>query len=288
MTNGTAGIDPIAATGLVAALTTTADDLSQRRRRLKNTLDAVGQVASAPGRLAEVEAWLIASAADLRRRVGLVAVAPGTMGPLAPGFVWAAQGEAPSIKVVPASTMGPLPPGTVWAGEGPGWVAAAGSPFVDWSRTGIPEVADSKLRNILNDLYEDYRPGMTGSGSTPDAVRAEIATGLQVAGHWHFEKAVTLLRGLLKRLRSGDLNEEDTLTTECARDDVLDSLYTGLHPDSPPGRGALGEEARAAGEAEAAVDESGEAAGIAEQLATDGIDLAREVGTIIRDTGEAE
>src|SRR6266851_3079018 len=132
MTTGTAGIDPVAATGLVAALTSAADDLGQRRRRLKNTLDSLGQVASAPGWLAEAEAWLIASAADLRRRVGLIAVAPGTMGPLAAGHVWAAEDEAPAVKVVPASTMGPLPPGTVWAGEGPGWVAAAGSPFVDW------------------------------------------------------------------------------------------------------------------------------------------------------------
>ena len=43
----------------------------------------------------------------------------------------------------------------------------------------IPQVADAKLGNIVRDLYKGAKmPNPIGTGSTADAIRSELATGL--------------------------------------------------------------------------------------------------------------
>ncbi|MFP1463669.1 hypothetical protein ACLB1E_31895 [Escherichia coli] len=54
-------------------------------------------------------------------------------------------------------------------------------------KMGKPDVTDSNLKNIIDDLY---RPNAkVGSGSTADAVRYELATGEKVGGRGHVLKA---------------------------------------------------------------------------------------------------
>lgn len=59
---------------------------------------------------------------------------------------------------------------------------------------GKPDVTDSNLKNIIDDLY---RPNAkVGSGSTADAVRYELATGEKVGGRGHVLKAQDYTRAL--------------------------------------------------------------------------------------------
>ncbi|WP_252344493.1 RHS repeat domain-containing protein, partial [Escherichia coli] len=61
-------------------------------------------------------------------------------------------------------------------------------------KMGKPDVTDSNLRNIIDDLY---RPNAkVGSGSTADAVRYELATGEKVGGRGHVLKAQDYTRAL--------------------------------------------------------------------------------------------
>ncbi|WP_211214762.1 hypothetical protein, partial [Chitiniphilus shinanonensis] len=50
-----------------------------------------------------------------------------------------------------------------------------------------PIVSDSKLEQLMNDLYRDG--AKIGTGSTADAVRYEMSTGKQVGGKTHTQKA---------------------------------------------------------------------------------------------------
>ncbi|MGU4594713.1 RHS repeat-associated core domain-containing protein, partial [Escherichia coli] len=61
-------------------------------------------------------------------------------------------------------------------------------------KMGKPDVTDSNLKNIIDDLY---RPNAkVGSGSTADAVRYELATGEKVGGRGHVLKAQDYTRAL--------------------------------------------------------------------------------------------
>lgn len=53
-----------------------------------------------------------------------------------------------------------------------------------------PVVSNTKLQNIVNDLYKGTtNPSRVGTGTTADAVRNELATGLPTGGKFHSEKA---------------------------------------------------------------------------------------------------
>ncbi|MFO6484887.1 type IV secretion protein Rhs [Escherichia coli] len=59
---------------------------------------------------------------------------------------------------------------------------------------GKPDVTDSNLKNIIDNLY---RPNAkVGSGSTADAVRYKLATGEKVGGRGHVLKAQDYTRAL--------------------------------------------------------------------------------------------
>ncbi|WP_194835943.1 hypothetical protein [Nocardia sp. XZ_19_369] len=64
-----------------------------------------------------------------------------------------------------------------------------------------PTVTDTKLQNILNDLYKGANnPARIGDGTTADAVRNEYRTLEPTEGRWHLQKAMETQRGLAKWL----------------------------------------------------------------------------------------
>jgi hypothetical protein len=86
-----------------------------------------------------------------------------------------------------------------------------------------PTVSDPKLNQLIDELY---RPGATiGSGSTADAVRYELQTGLKVGGKSHVQKAGDMARALENWLRTSP----GALTTDrAAAQSVIDDLWSAL------------------------------------------------------------
>jgi len=171
--------------------------------------------------------------------------------------------------------------GTVWAGTV--WAGVAGmaggdpaGPWPDWSRSGLPEIDDPKLWRILDRAYRAAHDDSVGDGSTADAVRYEIATGLRVAGREHVLKAQELIRALQKRIDNGRLTERDQETAEWARDHLDDALNTRGSVDAPDAQ-ALAEQA---GEAAAQVDQAAEEASSSEGIAGQAVD---DLGSAARD-----
>jgi hypothetical protein len=61
----------------------------------------------------------------------------------------------------------------------------------------IPKVTDSKLGNLVNDLYKGAKvPNPIGAGSTADAVRNELATGLATNVKFHSQTAQEYINAL--------------------------------------------------------------------------------------------
>lgn len=87
-----------------------------------------------------------------------------------------------------------------------------------------PIVSNTKLQNIVNDLYKGTtNPGRVGTGTTADAVRSELATGLATGGKFHSEKAQIYINGLNKVLRQ-DLTASDRLVAQSLLDDLTNAL----------------------------------------------------------------
>jgi len=67
-----------------------------------------------------------------------------------------------------------------------------------------PNVSNQKLKNIVNDIYKGQNgPNIVGNGTTMDAVRNEIKTGLPTHGKFHTQKLKDYLNALKRRLRAG-------------------------------------------------------------------------------------
>ena len=74
-----------------------------------------------------------------------------------------------------------------------------------------PNVSNQKLQNIVDDLYKGQGGKNTiGNGTTMDAVRNEIKTGLPTNGKFHSIKAQETINRLQRRLRAGDLTPAET------------------------------------------------------------------------------
>ena len=79
----------------------------------------------------------------------------------------------------------------------------AGAIFPNTSKGAIPTVTDQKLNNFVDNLYKGAKgPNPIGSGSTADAVRNEILTGLPTKGRFHTQKAQETVNGLTNWLRN--------------------------------------------------------------------------------------
>ncbi|EON3588022.1 RHS element core protein [Escherichia coli] len=90
-------------------------------------------------------------------------------------------------------------------------------------KMGKPDVTDSNLKNIIDDLY---RPNAkVGSGSTADAVRYELATGEKVGGRGHVLKAQDYTRALQDWL---DKNPTASPGDRAAAENVLQDLQNAL------------------------------------------------------------
>ncbi|MDQ2811389.1 MAG: hypothetical protein M3Z75_05770 [Actinomycetota bacterium] len=88
-----------------------------------------------------------------------------------------------------------------------------------------PQVTNTKLQNIVNDLYKAVNSqNRVGNGTTADAVRNEIETGQPTGGTFHFQKAEEYSSGLRKLLKTADLNHHDQVVAQSLLNELNDVL----------------------------------------------------------------
>lgn len=88
---------------------------------------------------------------------------------------------------------------------------------------GKPSVKNSKLKELIDELY---RPNAKiGSGSTADAVRHELATGEQIGGASHSQKATDAVKSLERWLGN---NPAATPGDRAAAENVIKDLMNAL------------------------------------------------------------
>jgi RHS repeat-associated protein len=84
-----------------------------------------------------------------------------------------------------------------------------------------PSVQDTKLNNIVNNLYKGVdRADRTGNGTTADALRSEAETGNPTGGTFHMTKAIESANGLSRALSSGRLVRSDALIAQTLLDEL--------------------------------------------------------------------
>ena len=89
-----------------------------------------------------------------------------------------------------------------------------------------PAVGSTKLQNIVNNLYKGTEnPNRLGNGTTMDAIRNEVATGVPTGGRLHITKGRESLRGLNKWLgNNADAPYHDRLVAQSLADELEDVL----------------------------------------------------------------
>ena len=88
-----------------------------------------------------------------------------------------------------------------------------------------PNVSNEKLKNIINDLYKGQGGLHTiGNGTTMDAVRNELQTGLPTNGKFHTQKLNDYLNALQRRLGAGDLDDYDKSVVNSLIEDINKAL----------------------------------------------------------------
>ena len=109
------------------------------------------------------------------------------------------------------------------------WIRTARAAGAAGEILQTPSVANGGLRNIVSSLYRGTTSATrVGSGTTADAVRSELATGLPTAGKWHLEKALTSTRALTRWLANNpNAAYHDRLVAQSLLDDLWGAL-TGL------------------------------------------------------------
>jgi hypothetical protein len=91
-----------------------------------------------------------------------------------------------------------------------------------------PSVSNPRLQNLVNNLYKGTTyPGRVGNGTTMDAIRNELATGLPTAGKLHSIKGEETLRGLENWLRA---NPGGSASDRLVARSLADELKAVLHP----------------------------------------------------------
>lgn len=90
----------------------------------------------------------------------------------------------------------------------------------------IPKAGDTKLANIVSDLYKGAKGAHPiGTGSTADAIRHELATGLPTAGRFHLQKGEEYIRVLENWLiRNPSASHHDRLLAETLKNDLRNAL----------------------------------------------------------------
>jgi hypothetical protein len=90
----------------------------------------------------------------------------------------------------------------------------------------IPKVTDPKLGNLVNDLYKGAKvPNPIGAGSTADAVRNELATGLATNGKFHYQKAQEYINALSNwQKNTPNASQYDQMVAESLKRDLQSAL----------------------------------------------------------------
>jgi uncharacterized protein RhaS with RHS repeats len=90
----------------------------------------------------------------------------------------------------------------------------------------IPAVANPKLANIVRDLYKGAKTAKPiGTGSTADAIRNELATGLATGGKFHLQKGAEYIRAIDSWLsKNTSASFYDRLVANSIRNDLLNAL----------------------------------------------------------------
>lgn len=85
-----------------------------------------------------------------------------------------------------------------------------------------PIVSSPKLQNMIKDLFKGVgKPGSIGTGTTADAIRNELKTGLATGGRFHSTKGAEYARGLEKWLQSNpNASYHDRLVAQSLMDDL--------------------------------------------------------------------
>ncbi|MEK6747634.1 MAG: RHS repeat-associated core domain-containing protein [Pseudomonadota bacterium] len=89
-----------------------------------------------------------------------------------------------------------------------------------------PTVSDPKLGNLVSDLYKGAKgQNPIGTGSTADAIRNELATGLPTHGTFHSQKGEQYTNALNNWLRKNpDASYHDRLVAESLKRDLQNAL----------------------------------------------------------------
>jgi hypothetical protein len=89
-----------------------------------------------------------------------------------------------------------------------------------------PKVSDPKLQNYVDNLYKGTtNPSRIGTGTTADAVRRELATGIPTGGTRHSVKAEETITGLERWLKnSRDASYSDKLVARSLLEDLRNAL----------------------------------------------------------------
>jgi hypothetical protein len=128
--------------------------------------------------------------------------------------------------VVVVSTLSAVVNGVGTAGKGGQAAAQANHAKCAVKGLRIPNVANHKLGNIVNDLYKGAKmPNPIGTGSTADAIRSELATGLPTGGKFHTQKGQEYIKALSNWLKKNpNASEYDRLVAESLMNDLASAI----------------------------------------------------------------
>jgi hypothetical protein len=89
-----------------------------------------------------------------------------------------------------------------------------------------PVVTDPKLQNYVDNLYKGTtNPNLVGTGTTMDAVRNEIVTGLPTEGTFHTTKAQETITGLTKWIKNNpNASYQDKIVANSLLNDLQNAL----------------------------------------------------------------
>ena len=127
-----------------------------------------------------------------------------------------ADGVALALPVVPG--VAGLSIAAARAGADAGTAAA--------SNLLIPTVSDPKLGSLVSDLYKGAKgPNPIGTGSTADAIRNELATGLPTHGTFHSQKGEQYINALGNwQKKNPNASYHDGLVAESLKRDLQNAL----------------------------------------------------------------
>jgi len=88
-----------------------------------------------------------------------------------------------------------------------------------------PDVTNSIMDNIIKDIYKGQGgKNIVGNGTTMDAVRNELMTGLPMNGKFHSTKAEELINRLNRRLRAQGISDSEAAIAKALIEDLENAL----------------------------------------------------------------